>query len=154
IATDRDVAAIREAVSETAVEWILSTSEQDLQNRNDPRVYPDDARVPASADGDLLDLIHRFEGRVPSPVEVTPDDLALLTYTSGTTGPPKGAMNSHANVVAVARSFADFVDVAAGDVVLAIAPLFHITGAVINATLGLIEGATLVFAGRFRPEVT
>lgn len=153
IATDRDVEAIREAVSDTAVGWILSTSERDLQNRNDPRVYPDDARVRASADGDLVELIHRFTGRAPSPVEVNPDDLALLTYTSGTTGPPKGAMNSHANVVAVARSFADFVDVAPGDVVLAIAPLFHITGAVINATLSLVTDTTLVFAGRFRPEV-
>ena len=153
IATDRDVPAIREAVSGTAVGWILSTSERDLQSRNDPRVYPNDESVEASADGDLVELLNRFEGRSPTPAEVTTDDLALLTYTSGTTGPPKGAMNSHANVVAVARSFADFVDVAPGDVVLAIAPLFHITGAVINATLGLISDTTLVFAGRFRPEV-
>ena len=153
IATDRDVPAIREAVSGTKAGWILSTSERDLQNRDDPRVFAGDDRVPASEDGDLVELMNRFAGRTPTPTEVTPDDLALLTYTSGTTGPPKGAMNSHANVVAVARSFADFVGVVPGDVVLAIAPLFHITGAVINATLGLISDTTLVFAGRFRPEI-
>lgn len=153
IATDRDVPAIREAVSGTDAGWILSTSERDLQTRNDPRAFSADHQVEPSADGDLVSLIREFEGRTPQPAEVAPDDLALLTYTSGTTGPPKGAMNSHANVVAVARSFADFVDVAPGDVVLAIAPLFHITGAVINATLGLIADTTLVFAGRFRPEV-
>lgn len=153
IATDRDVPAIREAVVGTEVGWILSTSERDLQSRDDPRMFTDESRAPASEDGDLVELMTRFAGRVPAPVEIVPDDLALLTYTSGTTGPPKGAMNSHANVVAVARSFADFVDVAPGDVVLAIAPLFHITGAVINATLGLITDTTLVFAGRFRPEI-
>ncbi|MCD2263550.1 AMP-binding protein [Dietzia aurantiaca] len=153
IATDHDVPAIREAVVGTEVGWILSTSELDLQSRDDPRMFTDGDRAPASADGDLVELMTRFAGRAPAPVEVVPDDLALLTYTSGTTGPPKGAMNSHANVVAVARSFADFVDVAPGDVVLAIAPLFHITGAVINATLGLITDTTLVFAGRFRPEI-
>lgn len=153
IATDRDASAIRNAVSGTDVAWVLSTSERELQTRNDPRAFGDDQQVEASPDGDLVSLIREFEGRTPEPAEVTPDDLALLTYTSGTTGPPKGAMNSHANVVAVARSFADFVDVAPGDVVLAIAPLFHITGAVINATLALIGDTTLVFAGRFRPEV-
>ena len=153
IVTDRDVPAIREAVAGTAVGWILSTSERDLQTRDDPRVYQDTERAAPSADGDLVEEITRFEGRAPTPAGIVPDDLALLTYTSGTTGPPKGAMNSHANVVAVARSFGDFVGVVPGDVVLAIAPLFHITGAVINATLGLLSDTTLVFAGRFRPEV-
>ncbi|WP_236885290.1 class I adenylate-forming enzyme family protein [Dietzia massiliensis] len=153
IATDRDVPAIRDAVSGTDVAWVVSTSERDLQTRNDPRAFGDEQPAEPSADGDLVELIRRFEGRTPEQVTVTPDDLALLTYTSGTTGPPKGAMNSHGNVVAVARSLADFVDVAPGDVVLAIAPLFHITGAVANATLALIGDATLVFAGRFRPEV-
>ena len=153
IATDRDVEAIRESVTDTSVAWIVGTSERDLQSRNDPRVYSGDQPVEVSSDGDLVDLIRGFDGRTPAPATVTPDDLALLTYTSGTTGPPKGAMNSHANVLAVARSFADFVGVVPGDVVLAIAPLFHITGAVINATLGLVSDTTLVFAGRFRPEV-
>lgn len=153
LVTDRDVAAIRDSVAGTSVEWILSTSERDLQGRDDPRVFGDRAHAEPSADGDLVDLLQRYAGRTPAPAEVSSDDLALLTYTSGTTGPPKGAMNSHGNVVAVARSFADFVDIEPGDVVLAIAPLFHITGAVINATLGLICDTTLVFAGRFRPEV-
>ncbi|MEH6818835.1 MAG: AMP-binding protein [Dietzia psychralcaliphila] len=153
IATDRDVAAIRESVEGTDARWILSTSERDLQTRNDPRVFGGTDPGAPSEDGDLLRLISDFSGRTPVPVTVVPGDLALLTYTSGTTGPPKGAMNSHANVVAVARSFADFVGIVPGDVVLAIAPLFHITGAVINATLGLLGDTALVFAGRFRPEV-
>ncbi|WEV78730.1 AMP-binding protein [Janibacter cremeus] len=153
ITTDRDVAAVRESVQRTAVRWVLSTDERDLQGRDDPRMFPEQARVEASADGDLVDLMRRHAGRQPEPVGTGPEDLALLTYTSGTTGPPKGAMNSHANVVTVATTFAEFVGVEDGDVVLAIAPLFHITGAVINAVLGLVHGTTLVFTGRFHAEV-
>lgn len=153
IATDTDVPAIRDSVAGTDTAWILSTSERDMQTRNDPRAHPSDEPIEVSEDGDLLALVREFSGRSPESVTATPGDLALLTYTSGTTGPPKGAMNSHANVVAVARSFADFVGVVPGDVVLAIAPLFHITGAVINATLALLADTTLVFAGRFRPGV-
>ncbi|MDV8002621.1 class I adenylate-forming enzyme family protein [Rhodococcus sp. IEGM 1408] len=153
IATDTDVPAIRDSVAGTDTAWILSTSERDLQTRDDPRAFAGDEPNDVSEDGDLLALMREYDGRSPEPVTATPGDLALLTYTSGTTGPPKGAMNSHANVVAVARSFADFVGVVPGDVVLAIAPLFHITGAVINATLALLADTTLVFAGRFRPGV-
>ena len=153
IVTDRDVRAIRDGVEGTAVEWIVSTSERDLQSRDDARAFGADEPAEASSDGDLVSLIEEFSGQKPEPVEVLPADVALLTYTSGTTGPPKGAMNSHANVSAVARSFAEFIGFEPGDVVLAIAPLFHITGAVVNAALGLVHDTTLVFAGRFRPEV-
>src|SRR5699024_7837059 len=72
---------------------------------------------------------------------------------SGTTGPPKGAMNTHANVLAVERSYALLLGLGPQDVVLAMAPLFHITGAVVNATVALIEGCALVLINRFHPEV-
>lgn len=153
IATDRDVPAIRSSIEGTDVRWIISTNERDLQTRDDPRSFPNRDEVAPSPDGDLLALIEDFRGSAPSPTTVTPDDTALLTYTSGTTGPPKGAMNRHSNVTVVARSYADFAGIHAGAVVLAMAPLFHITGAVVNCALALITDATLVFVGRFRPEV-
>lgn len=152
IATDHDVTAIRESLRGSSVRWVIGTSERDLQRRDDPRAFSESA-AEVSDDGDLLDLIRQHTGQRPAPVECAPEDLALLTYTSGTTGPPKGAMNSHSNVVTVAMTFADFVGVEDGDVVLAIAPLFHITGAVINAVLALVTDTTLVFAGRFHAGV-
>ena len=57
-----------------------------------------------------------------------PDDVAFLTYTSGTTGPPKGAMNTHGNVVFSSQTYRDWVGVGGDDVILGVAPLFHITG--------------------------
>lgn len=153
ITTHRDVDAVRESVHSTAIRWVIGTDDRDLQGRNDSRMFAEHPASATSADDDLVEMMRRHAGQRPAPVESTPEDLALLTYTSGTTGPPKGAMNSHANVVTVATGFAEFVGVEDGDVVLAIAPLFHITGAVINAVLGLIAETTLVFTGRFHPEV-
>ena len=48
---------------------------------------------------DLFELVERHAGETPAPVELTGDDVAFMVYTSGTTGDPKGAMNTHRNVV-------------------------------------------------------
>jgi long-chain acyl-CoA synthetase len=82
------------------------------------------------------------------------DDIAFMTYTSGTTGPPKGAMNSHANVVFNAQSYRDWVGLDDRDVVLGVAPLFHITGLVGHIAVGLLTGMPIVLSHRFDPEVT
>ena len=75
-----------------------------------------------------LDLDRRFAGDRFDPVRLDPDDVAFLTYTSGTTGPPKGAMNTHRNVVFNAQSDSNKTGLTPADVVLGVAPLFHITG--------------------------
>ncbi|MEU1982082.1 AMP-binding protein [Nocardia sp. NPDC019395] len=156
ITTDRDVRQVREDVEGTTVGWVLGTAESDLQSRNDPRVFkPETApATEGSADSpDLLTLAHEYADRKPPSVQVHGDDLAFLAYTSGTTGPPKGAMNSHANVRAVTTSFTELAGITPGDVVFALAPLFHITGAVVIGALALTERTSLVFTGRFHTDV-
>jgi long-chain acyl-CoA synthetase len=132
---------------------MVSTSPVGCQTRNDPRVFGDPERTAAAPDGDLEELVEQFRGATLDPVELGRDDVALLTYTSGTTGPPKGAMNTHGNLLAVTSSFAAWIDLRPGDVVFAMAPLFHITGSVINATIAMLNDAVLVMANRFHPEV-
>lgn len=80
-----------------------------------------------------------------------PDSTALLTYTSGTTGPPRAAIATHRQLLASTRAFIELTDLNKDDVVLTIAPLFHITGAVINAAVALASGCPLVLTGRFDP---
>jgi long-chain acyl-CoA synthetase len=78
-----------------------------------------------------------------------PGDVAVLTYTSGTTGPAKGAMNTHANIVHGARVYRDFARLDEDDVILGIAPLFHVTGLVAHIALTLLMGCELLLAHRF-----
>ncbi|MET8797191.1 AMP-binding protein [Nocardia sp. NPDC004568] len=153
ITTDRDVRQVRADVEGTTVGWVLGTAESDLQSRNDSRVFKPETTPAEESSADLLTLAHEYTGRKPPTIQVHGDDLAFLAYTSGTTGPPKGAMNSHANVRAVTTSFAELAGITPGDVVYALAPLFHITGAVVIGALALTERTSLVFTGRFTTEV-
>ncbi|GGL11266.1 class I adenylate-forming enzyme family protein [Nocardia jinanensis] len=153
ITTDRDVRQVQEDIEGTEVRWVLGTSESELQSRHDPRVIEVGATKSIPRDSDLLCLAHRYIGQPPPQVQVRGEDLAFLAYTSGTTGPPKGAMNSHANVRAVTSSFAELAGIMPGDVVFALAPLFHITGAVVIGALALTERTSLVFTGRFNTDV-
>lgn len=150
VCADTDVAETTETLAGGSVRWLVGTSDRSFQTRDDLRVF---GTEPAGSGDELLDLIDRFRG--VEPPGATPDrsGLALLTYTSGTTGPAKGAMNTHGNLLEVAAGYAAWVDLRPGDAVFATAPLFHITGAVINATIALLHDATLVLAGRFHPEV-
>ncbi len=153
ICADTATTATRATLADSDVRWLLSTNDHDFQNRDDPRVFSDDARPAPSIDGDLVQVIDAHRGQAPPRPALGSDDIALLTYTSGTTGPPKGAKNTHGNILAVVATFGSHVGLTPGDVVLAVAPLFHITGAVINAVMALLQDSTLVFTNRFHPEV-
>jgi long-chain acyl-CoA synthetase len=87
----------------------------------------------------------------PPAVSVAPGDVAALCYTSGTTGPPKGAMNTHANVVFTSRVWHDWPGLGEGDVNLALAPLFHITGLIAGVGASLFGAIPLVLGNRFEP---
>src|SRR5262249_32274826 len=85
------------------------------------------------------------------PVALAPDDVAALTYTSGTTGDPKGAMNTHANVVFTAQVFRDWLGLGDDDVGLAGAPLFPVTGLIGHAAGAMRVPMPLVLGYRFEP---
>ncbi len=87
----------------TPLRFAVTTSELDFQHSPNPKLFAEVRRHRAEGTVDLLELITAHEGSTPPPVELTPDSVAFLTYTSGTTGPSKGAMNTHRNVVFTAR---------------------------------------------------
>ncbi|WP_433504260.1 class I adenylate-forming enzyme family protein [Pseudonocardia halophobica] len=147
----RDVAS--KVVGDTSVRTVLTTSELDHQTRNDARILGGVERIGA-VDGtvDLGELVERFRGQRPPAVSFDPQDTAVLTYTSGTTGPPKGAMNTHANLVFNSQTYRGFCELGPDDVVLGIAPLFHITGLIGHVTIAMLLGAPLVLFHRFEPS--
>lgn len=91
-------------------------------------------------------------GAVPPAVEVAMDDIALMTYTSGTTGLPKGAMLSFDNALYKTEASCDIYRVGAGDTMLAIAPLYHIAGMLMGVNMTVYAGATTVLLYRFDPK--
>ncbi|MEW2313881.1 class I adenylate-forming enzyme family protein [Streptomyces bauhiniae] len=153
VCADTDAEETLATLAGSTVRWLISTSSLDFQSRDDVRAFATTERPSSAPDGDLKSLIEEFAGRRPSSMHPVREDVAFLTYTSGTTGPPKGAMNTHGNVLSVVATCAPWTGVSEGDVVFAMAPLFHITGAVVNAAISLLTDTTLVLAGRFHPEV-
>ena len=144
----------RDVVPGSGVELVLTTSGLEHQTRDDPRLFAGLTRQRHEGTTDLAELVAQHRGQVPPPVELAPDDVAFLTYTSGTTGVPKGAMNTHRNVVFTAQVYRDWVRVGeAGGAVLGIAPLFHITGLIGHVAVCLLTPAPLVLAYRFEPQV-
>ena len=142
-----------EVVPETSVRSAFTTSPLEFQTRHDARLFGGMERTRAEGTEDLTTVLEGLRGREPAPVELGGDDVAFLGYTSGTTGPPKGAMNTHGNVVFNARTYRDWIRLAPGEPILGVAPLFHITGVVGHLAIALLLPAPLVLAYRFEPGV-
>ncbi|TDY20964.1 long-chain acyl-CoA synthetase [Paraburkholderia sp. BL6665CI2N2] len=81
--------------------------------------------------------------------EPTADDVALLMYTSGTTGTPKGVLLTHRNLLANARNISAEHRLTPDDRVLASLPLYHINGLVVTLLAPLFHGGSAVMASRF-----
>lgn len=137
----------------TQVRTVVTCSALDDQTRDDPRLFADGRRPSPEGTLDLGELLAAYAGRSPSPSTPAPEDVAVLTYTSGTTGRPKGAMNTQANLAFNAQTYRDWMGLDADDVVLGVAPLFHITGMVGHFCLAMLTGCPLVLAHRFEPQV-
>jgi len=89
----------------------------------------------------------------PLPVAIDPDkDLAALFYTGGTTGIPKGAPLTHANVLAAVRQYVPARSHNSYDVFLCFAPYYHAFSMLGLGFFGLYNGATQVVMPRFDPQ--
>ncbi|MGL5816248.1 MAG: long-chain-fatty-acid--CoA ligase [Phycicoccus sp.] len=87
------------------------------------------------------------------PVERADDDTAVILYTSGTTGRPKGAELTHRNIrLNAGRSATVIQQLTGDDVVMGCLPLFHVFGLVVGLNAATVAGASLALIPRFDPE--
>ena len=148
----RDVA--KEVVPSTDVEIALTTSELDfLGDGEPPALLGESKRERDPETVDFVELIEAHRGEKPAEPSLSAGDVAFLTYTSGTTGPPKGAMNTHGNLSFNSQAYRDWIGLSDEDVVYGVAPLFHITGLIAHIGVSLLTGMPLVLSYRFDPDV-
>lgn len=129
-----------------------------------------DALPGEGADADLPEVVtaprrplshaclHAFEdvlalAQPPLPYQGQPEDLAVLPYTSGTTGHPKGCMHSHRSLLAANVTSQQWRSLHADVTVLCVAPLFHMLGLQNAMNLPLTLGATVVMMPRWNAAV-
>lgn len=140
------------AAAAPSVRIAVTACELDLQTQNDERVLNVE-RLPVPEDADDLVAVARRGLHAPEGREPAAADVALISYTSGTSGTPKGAMNSHGNIMVNAERQRSGHPIPEGSSYFALAPLFHITGMVCQLAACLTNAGTLVLAYRFHPGV-
>lgn len=86
------------------------------------------------------------------PVKIEEDDVAVILYTSGTTGQPKGAMLTHRNLFSNARDVGEYLQMTPEDRVIATLPVFHVFALTVVVNAPLLQGATVLLAPRFSPS--
>lgn len=118
-----------------------------------PVPTPDVFAVPEIADGDDVTWGQATSGAEGEVVEVASDDLAILPYTSGTTGRPKGVMHTHGTVQANIVAGSAWVSATSEEVILGTLPFFHVTGFVNSMMTSIFGGATHVVMTRWDREV-
>ena len=141
----------RAALPATAVQHAITTSPFDLLDDSQPapRVLAGTRRLRHENVADLFALATTHAGQLPRPVDITGDDVAFMVYTSGTTGEPKAAMNTHRNVVFATSVYERWIGLTAQDAILGLAPLFHVTGLIGHVTLAMLTASPLVLFYRF-----
>ncbi len=84
--------------------------------------------------------------------DIALDQLALLVYTSGSTGQPKGVMLDHANVLAMTSQMANSFEMTADDHALLVLPLFHVNSIMVSFLSPISVGGRITVLERFAPE--
>ena len=83
---------------------------------------------------------------------VSPDDVANMQYTSGTTGFPKGVMLTHSNILNNGKTIGDRMDLSTADKMMIQVPMFHCFGMVLSMTSMMTHGGTLCPTPYFSPK--
>ena len=133
---------------------VFTTGAGDMQSRNDARVLPPPLeKVTRPGAADLLGVIGGAKGAAKPQTTPRPDDVAFIVYTSGTTGLPKGAMNTHSAIAGNAQVISLWNGLPEGAAIFGLAPLFHVTGLVGHIAYAWAMAAPLILCYRFEPSL-
>ena len=157
IAADTLLPVVEQVRAQTALQHVLAVRYADLLPATPTLALPAELQAaPAPLPdgvGDMLQIAEQGAqaGKRPAPVSIHIDDIALMTYTSGTTGLPKGAMLSFGNARFKTTVTAASAGIGPQHVALSVAPLYHIAGMLMGVNVPILAGATQVLLHRFDP---
>lgn len=155
IALDHLYPLVREIQKKITLSQVIVTSYWDFLPEKPalpihPSMQPPKEIFPRTLD--FLDLLEKYEPEPPRPEIDMQNDLALLQYTSGTTGRPKGAMITHASLLFNTVGSTVWSMITEDDVHLSVLPFFHVTGMIHGMNRPIYTGTTNVMISRFDTE--
>ncbi|MDJ1372478.1 class I adenylate-forming enzyme family protein [Gulosibacter molinativorax] len=141
------------AIRDTQVRQVITSDFRDLATAV-PEYLQSPARLTNPTDApDFLELLEAHRGATPPDSDgAQPEDLAIIAFTSGTTGPAKGTITRHRNLVHGVASWTSCYGIDhPSHVMLSLAPFVHITGVVGNIGAWIWSGCKMVSQPRFAP---
>lgn len=153
VAADHLVPIVQSVRDRVPVQHVYSVRYADFLPEAPTLRVPDDVAARRDTPAGTVDFGAVIARKPPAAPRTEPDmdDVALMTYTSGTTGMPKGAMLTYRNALYKTAIGAQMFRIRNEDVVLAVAPLYHIAGMICGLTLLAYTGATVVLLNRMDP---
>jgi len=141
---------------EAGLSHVILTGYRDYLPSNPSLPIHPSMQTPKQRFPETLELLEVMESYQPGQVNVSinlREDLALLQYTSGTTGLPKGAMITHFNLMTNTVGSGVWNGVLEDDIFLSVLPFFHVTGMIHSMCSPVYMGSTNIMLSRFDPEV-
>ena len=144
---------VKNVLKDSMLRNVILADDQDFKTISQDSSEAKNTPIDVGSDG-CLTFRSLLEKPVSAPVHVQRDpshDIALLQYTGGTTGTPKGAMITHQNLVVNAIQFATWLRFRHDDVHLTALPLFHIYGMTTSMNAPIYAASTMILVPRFEP---
>lgn len=144
-------------LSDDGLRRILVAAYADLADPGSDIPLPPGLDMPGRADYGRPDVTGwpamEAAGHGPGPITAGPDDLAVIPYTSGTTGRQKGCMHSHRTLMTTLVGGVQWNPNGLGGAVLTVLPLFHVTGMQNSMNSPIYSGETIVLMSRWDRKV-
>lgn len=149
---------IEKITNETpTLEFIITTNYIDYLPEKPALLFPNEYNLPKIRHEntiDLLGILNTTEPLKDYPTINIWEDVALLAFTSGTSGRPKAAMLTHGNALFKTAANVDTNQLKATDIMLTVAPLCHIAGMLMGVNIPVYSGCETVLLTRFDPQTT
>ncbi len=157
IVTTDDLYPILEKVRDkTGLEEVVITNYRDLASEDSPLRFPEELQRERRSfvrTHNLRDILKSSSLDFPEPRIDIWEDVAMIVYTSGTTGRPKGALLTYGNALFKVASASTFNRIKREDILLSVMPICHIAGNVLGVGMPVYSGATVILLTRFEPDV-